>query len=105
MGKRSNIVVLSSDDEENDRSLSSNRSYSKPKSRSLITRSNPNPRVAKKARISGSRSRLSKQSSNVDEVGFSYEDFDEVFNGFKVLEGAMQRSYGLINTNLVPWKN
>ena len=68
MGKRSNIVVLSSDDEENNRSLSSNRSYSKPKSRSLITRSNPNPRVAKKARISGSRSRLSKQSSNVDEV-------------------------------------
>ncbi|GMY12263.1 cell cycle checkpoint protein RAD17 isoform X1 [Fagus crenata] len=87
MGKRSNIVVLSSDDEENDRSLSSNRSYSKPKSRSLITRSNPNPRVAKKARISGSRSRLSKQSSNVDEVGFSYEDFDEVFNGFKVSAG------------------
>lgn len=68
MGKRNNLVVLSSDDEENERSLSSNRSYSKPKSRSLVTRSNPNPRGAKKARISNSRSRLSKESSNVNEV-------------------------------------
>ncbi|KAK7845784.1 cell cycle checkpoint protein rad17 [Quercus suber] len=99
MGKRNNLVVLSSDDEENERSLSSNRSYSKPKSRSLVTRSNPNPRGAKKARISNSRSRLSKESSNVNEIGFLYDDFDEVFNGFKVSAGKRERVSGFGGSN------
>ncbi|KAM3757636.1 hypothetical protein ACB098_02G204500 [Castanea mollissima] len=99
MGKRNNLVVLSSDDEENERSLSSNRSYSKPKSRSLITRSNANPRGAKKARISNSRSRLSKESSNVNEIGFLYDDFDGVFNGFKVSAGKRERVSGFGGSN------
>ncbi|XP_030974224.1 cell cycle checkpoint protein RAD17 isoform X2 [Quercus lobata] len=99
MGKRNNLVVLSSDDEENERSLSSNRSYSKPKSRSLVTRSNPNPRGAKKARISNSRSRLSKESSNVNEIGFLYDDFDEVFNGFKVSAGKREHISGFGGSN------
>ncbi|GLT73553.1 hypothetical protein SLA2020_454040 [Shorea laevis] len=84
MGKRNDVVVLSSDGEDDDCSVSSsNRSYSKPKSRSLVTRSNP--RGAKKARLSGSRSHFSKESSNTD-IRFFCEDFDEVFNGFKVEE-------------------
>ncbi|KAK4583920.1 hypothetical protein RGQ29_021870 [Quercus rubra] len=99
MGNRNNLVVLSSDDEENERSLSSNRSYSKPKSRSLVTRSNPNPRRAKKARISNSRSRLSKESSNVNEIGFLYDDFDEVFNGFKVSAGKRESISGFGGSN------
>ena len=71
MRKRNDLVVLSSDGEDDDCSVSySNRSYSKPKSRSLITRSNP--RGAKKARLSGSRSHLSKESSNADEVCFNF---------------------------------
>ncbi|XP_062144381.1 cell cycle checkpoint protein RAD17 isoform X2 [Alnus glutinosa] len=87
MGKSNDVVVLSSDGEDDDCSVSSsNRSYSKPKSRSLVTRSNP--RGAKKARLSGSRSHLSKESSNTDEIRFFCEDFDEVFNnGFKVSAG------------------
>ncbi|KAE8010647.1 hypothetical protein FH972_007000 [Carpinus fangiana] len=86
MRKRNDLVVLSSDGEDDDCSVSSsNRSYSKPKSRSLIARSNP--RGAKKARLSGSRSHLSKESSNADEIRFFCKDFDEVFNGFKVSAG------------------
>lgn len=71
MRKGNNVVVLSSSDDEDDRrSLSSNRSYKKPKARSLITRTNP--RSAKKPRLSGSRSRLSKKSNGVDEVSFNF---------------------------------
>ncbi|KAB1201804.1 Cell cycle checkpoint protein RAD17 [Morella rubra] len=85
MGKRNNVVVLSSDGEDDDCSLSLNRSYSKPKSRSLVTRSNP--RGPKKACLSGSRSHSSKESRNVVQASFFGEGFDQVFNGFKVPAG------------------
>ncbi|XP_041016459.1 cell cycle checkpoint protein RAD17 [Juglans microcarpa x Juglans regia] len=84
-GKRNNVVVLSSDGEDSDYSLTSNRSFSKPKSRLLVTRSNP--RGAKKARLSGSRPHSSKQSSKFDDIRYYCEDFDEVYNGFKVSAG------------------
>ncbi|KAG2696471.1 hypothetical protein I3760_07G060800 [Carya illinoinensis] len=82
---RNNVVVLSSDGEDSDYSLTSNRSFSKPKSRLLVTRSNP--RGAKKARLSGSRPHSSKEPSKLDEIRYYYEDFDEVYNGFKVSAG------------------
>ncbi|KAF5454590.1 hypothetical protein F2P56_024242 [Juglans regia] len=84
-GKRNNVVVLSSDGEDSDYSLTSNRSFSKPKSRLLVTRSNP--RGAKKARLSGSRPHSRKQSSKFDDIRYYCEDFDEVYNGFKVSAG------------------
>ncbi|KAJ9172646.1 hypothetical protein P3X46_015860 [Hevea brasiliensis] len=80
MGKRNSVVILSSDDEDDESSLSSNRSYPKPKL--LITRTTS--REPKKPRFSGSRSRLSKESSNADEITFPCEDFDEFFYGSKV---------------------
>ncbi|WCJ32685.1 Cell cycle checkpoint protein RAD17 [Euphorbia peplus] len=90
MRKRNNVVVLSSDDEDSESSLGSNRSYSKPKSRSLITRTNP--RASKKSRLSGSRSRVVRESRNVDDSGFPTEDFDEYFYRSKVSAGTGRSS-------------
>ncbi|XP_021907838.1 cell cycle checkpoint protein RAD17 isoform X1 [Carica papaya] len=86
MGKRNGVVVLSSDDEDNNRLLTASRSNSKSKSKSSARRTSP--REAKRARLSGSRSRFSREPSNVDEVRLSFEDFDEVLNGFKVSAGS-----------------
>ncbi|GAV64837.1 Rad17 domain-containing protein [Cephalotus follicularis] len=91
MAKRNSIVVLSSDDEDsNEYSPSANRSYVKPKSRPFITRTNA--RVTKKPRVSASRSRLRHQSSAADEIRLSFEDFDQVFNGFKVSAGYQKNN-------------
>ena len=76
MGKRSNVVVLSSDgddeeeheDNESLLSLNRRRSYCKLKSKPFVTRTNP--RESKKPRLSDSRSRFGKQSKNLDEVSF-----------------------------------
>ncbi|KAL5752461.1 hypothetical protein ACOSP7_022646 [Xanthoceras sorbifolium] len=86
MTKRTGVVVLSSDDEDDKPSLSSNRSYAKSKSKALVSRTSP--RSAKKPRVSGSRSRFCKESSNANEFGVSFEDFDELLNGFKVSAGS-----------------
>lgn len=63
-----NLMILSSDDEDDcDYKPNSHRSYTKkPKSRSFITRTNP--RQPKKPRVSGSRSRFSRDSPNLFEV-------------------------------------
>ncbi|KAK4843174.1 hypothetical protein QYF36_004941 [Acer negundo] len=94
MRKKAGVVVLSSDDEDDKPSLSSNRSYAKSKSKPLFTCTNPRP--AKKPRLSGSRTRshFCKESSNVNENGVSFEDFDDLLNGFKVSAGS-----GRIGTN------
>ncbi|KAK0603397.1 hypothetical protein LWI29_004524 [Acer saccharum] len=65
MRKKAGVVVLSSDDEDDNPSLSSNRSYAK-----------------------------SKSKPNVNEIGVSFEDFDDLLNGFKVSAGS-----GRIGTN------
>ncbi|KAK6237308.1 hypothetical protein QUC31_002777 [Theobroma cacao] len=78
MGRRNTIVISSSDDEDYEPSSRMKRSYEKPKLRSSVTRTNPSR--AKKPRLS----RLSRESSNVDEMRLAFEDFDEVLNGFKV---------------------
>lgn len=80
MGKRNTIVISSSDDEDYEPSSRLTRSYQKPKSTSSLTRTNPSR--AKKPRLPGFR--LTKQSSNVDEMRLAFRDFDEVLNGFKV---------------------
>lgn len=77
MGKRSSVVVLSSDDEDNDGSLILNRSYSKPKSRPLVTRTNPREK-SKKPRLSSSQSRLKRESRNFDEVCLDFVLLDEL---------------------------
>ncbi|TYI60412.1 hypothetical protein E1A91_D10G102100v1 [Gossypium mustelinum] len=84
MGKRNTIVISSSDDEDYEPSSRLTRSYQKPKSTSSLTRTNPSR--AKKPRLPGSR--LTKQSSNVDEMRLAFRDFDEVLNGFKVSAGS-----------------
>ncbi|XP_052875830.1 cell cycle checkpoint protein RAD17 isoform X3 [Gossypium arboreum] len=84
MGKRNNIVISSSDDEDYEPSSRLTRSYQKPKSTSSLTRTNPSR--AKKPRLPGFR--LTKQSSNVDEMRLAFRDFDEVLNGFKVSAGS-----------------
>ncbi|KAA3479601.1 cell cycle checkpoint protein RAD17 isoform X2 [Gossypium australe] len=84
MGKRNTITISSSDDEDYEPSSRLTRSYQKPKSTSSLTRTNPNR--AKKPRLPGSR--LTKQSSNVDEMRLAFRDFDEVLNGFKVSAGS-----------------
>ncbi|KAF7809635.1 cell cycle checkpoint protein RAD17 [Senna tora] len=84
MAKRNSIVVLSSDDEgdASNRSLSSNTSYAKSKSRSTSTRGK------KRARLSGSRSCSSKDSSRLHEINLLGEDFNEVFTGFNDSAGS-----------------
>lgn len=62
------MVVLSSDDEDTDRSLSSNRRRTRSSSRLSSTAPPKNPGRAKKARVSGSRSSLGSVSTNWDEV-------------------------------------
>ncbi|XP_012088509.1 cell cycle checkpoint protein RAD17 isoform X2 [Jatropha curcas] len=86
MGKRNAVVVLSSDDEDNETSLHLSRSYSKPKPRALVTRTNP--RDLKKPRLSSSQSCLSREASNVNEIRFPCEDFDDLFYGSKVSAGS-----------------
>ncbi|XP_065856248.1 cell cycle checkpoint protein RAD17 isoform X2 [Euphorbia lathyris] len=86
MKKRNSVVVLSSDDEDNESSSGTNRSYSKPKSRPLITRTNP--RESKKSRLSGSRTHVVRESRNIDDVGFPTENFAEYFYGSKVSAGT-----------------
>ncbi|XP_047168452.1 cell cycle checkpoint protein RAD17 isoform X1 [Vigna umbellata] len=88
MSKRSCVVILSSEDEDdtsNLRSLSSSRSYTKSKSRSTSASS----RGRKKARASHSRSHPSK----LHEIDLFGDDFNEVFTGSKVSAGT-QRSFG-----------
>ncbi|XP_061999197.1 cell cycle checkpoint protein RAD17 isoform X2 [Rosa rugosa] len=94
MGKRSSLVVLSSDDEETDRSLSSNRGRTRSSSASRLISSAPakNPGRAKKARVSGSRSSLGSVSTNWDEVRLSFGDFDEVFSGGSKVAAGSGRS-------------
>ncbi|CAK7334217.1 unnamed protein product [Dovyalis caffra] len=85
--RRDTTVILSSDDEDDDCDYkpSLNRSYTKKsKSRPFITRTNP--RQPKKPRVLGSRSRFSRESTNLFEVGFPNEDFEELFSGSKVEE-------------------
>ncbi|XWS33885.1 hypothetical protein CRYUN_Cryun22dG0121300 [Craigia yunnanensis] len=84
MGKRNTIVISSSDDEDYQPSSRLKRSYEKEKSRSSVTRTNPS-RV-KKPRLPSSR--LSKESSNADEMRWAFEDFEEVLNGSKVSTGS-----------------
>ncbi|KAM0970226.1 hypothetical protein ACFX13_018594 [Malus domestica] len=79
MGKRNTVVVLSSDNEDVDRSSSANRRKTQSKSSSSVPRTNP--RRSKRARVSGSRSSLGTAPSNWDEVKLFCEDFDD---GFKV---------------------
>ncbi|OMO55789.1 Checkpoint protein Rad17/Rad24 [Corchorus capsularis] len=86
MGKRNTVVISSSDDEDYEPSSRLERSYVKPKSKAPVTRTNSR---AKKPRLSGSR--LSKQSSNADEMRLAFEDFDEVLNGFKVSAGSNRK--------------
>ncbi|XWS45568.1 hypothetical protein CRYUN_Cryun15aG0147800 [Craigia yunnanensis] len=84
MRKRSTVVISSSDDEDYEPSSRLKRSYEKTKSRSSVTSTNPSR--AKKPRLPSSR--LSKESSNVDEMRLAFEDFDEVLNEFKVSAGS-----------------
>ncbi|KAE8705017.1 Cell cycle checkpoint protein RAD17 [Hibiscus syriacus] len=84
MGKRNTVVISSSDDDDYRPSSRSKRSYEKPKSKSSFSRTNPSR--AKKPRLQ--KSRLTKQSSNVDEMRLAFRDFDEVLNGFKVSSGS-----------------
>ncbi|KAI4327760.1 hypothetical protein L6164_020185 [Bauhinia variegata] len=86
MGKRNAHVVLSSEDEDNAtlRSSSSNSSYTKSKSKSTSTSS----RGKKRARLSSSRPRLSKDSSKLHEISLLRDDFNEVFAGFKCSPGT-----------------
>ncbi|KAJ4843308.1 hypothetical protein Tsubulata_030216 [Turnera subulata] len=91
MGKRNTTVILSSDDDDSDYTLRSSRSYSKPKSKPLVTRTNP--RQPKRRRVTSSGSCLGRESSNVNEVQlnlfrFPNEDFEELFSGYKVSAGA-----------------
>ncbi|XP_021815525.1 cell cycle checkpoint protein RAD17-like [Prunus avium] len=86
MGKRNTVVVLSSDEEDRDRSSSANRRCTPTKLTSTVPRTNP--RRSKRARVSSSRASLGTVPSNWDEVKLFCEDFDEVFSGFKVSAGS-----------------
>lgn len=70
MADRNEVVVISSDDEEVDLSLSLNRGPAKFKTKSSNTSSNP--RSAKKSRPSSSGFSLFSEPSAVDEVGFNF---------------------------------
>ncbi|KAJ6682242.1 CELL CYCLE CHECKPOINT PROTEIN RAD17 [Salix koriyanagi] len=85
----SSLMILSSDEEDDcDYKPNLHRSYTKkPKSRPFITRTNP--RQPKKPRVSGSRSRSSRDSPSLfEQVGFPEEDFEELFSGSKVSAGS-----------------
>ncbi|XP_057965305.1 cell cycle checkpoint protein RAD17 isoform X7 [Malania oleifera] len=82
MGRRTTIVISSSDEEDKGRSSHSSHSRSNSKSRPSMARTNP--RGPKKARLSCPRSSSCKESSAVDEFKLFYEDFEEGFTGFKV---------------------
>lgn len=85
MGKRNTTVVISSSEDEGDC-----RSSSRPRRRSKLSSTVPraNPRRSKKARVSGSRSSLGKESSDWERIRLFCEDFDEKFTGFKVSDGS-----------------
>ncbi|XP_024032881.1 cell cycle checkpoint protein RAD17 isoform X2 [Morus notabilis] len=85
MGKRNTTVVISSSEDEGD-CRSSSRQRRRSKLRSTVPRANP--RRSKKARVSGSRSSLGKESSDWEGIRLFCEDFDEKFTGFKVSDGA-----------------
>lgn len=87
MGKRTTIIVSSSDDEDKVFELSSTSSYRKsnPKSCSVPR---PKPKGPKKPRLSSSCSRSYKEPNAFDEIKLFCEDFDEGFNGFKVSAGS-----------------
>ncbi|EOA13110.1 hypothetical protein CARUB_v10026124mg [Capsella rubella] len=81
------MVKLSLEDEDDDRSaynLRSSRSNAKSKSMSSGG-SRTNPRATKRARLSGATA--TKDSSHVDKIRLSFEDFDEALSGFKVSSG------------------
>ncbi|XP_050382141.1 cell cycle checkpoint protein RAD17 [Argentina anserina] len=90
MGKRSSLVVLSSDDEDPDLSLSSNRTSTRSSAAARLISPAPakNPGRAKKARGLSSRSSLGSVSTNWDEVKLSFGDFDEEFGGSEVPAGS-----------------
>uniref|UniRef100_A0A2P2J5G0 Cell cycle checkpoint protein RAD17 n=1 Tax=Rhizophora mucronata TaxID=61149 RepID=A0A2P2J5G0_RHIMU len=94
MGKRERVIVLSSDDEDDDdRSLSSKRSYRKPKLKPpLATRTIP--RESKRPRISSSRTRLSRESSNANVFKLCCEDFEDLMSGCKVSAGDWKEKIG-----------
>ncbi|KAK3037163.1 hypothetical protein RJ639_031050 [Escallonia herrerae] len=108
MGKRTTIFISSSDDEDKD----SNSSYSKSKLKSSSV-PRTNPKRAKKACLTNSSSRLSKEANPFDEVlrsglfGLRHEmmflmqirrfceDFDEGFTGFKVSAAISHFAFGV----------
>ncbi|KAK4833820.1 hypothetical protein QYF36_011904 [Acer negundo] len=53
--------------------------------------------------IWGSWSRFSEESSNVNEIGVSFEDFDELLNGFKVPAGNCPRDCISYVAGLYKW--
>ncbi|KAK3022981.1 hypothetical protein RJ639_046685 [Escallonia herrerae] len=85
MGKRTTIFISSSDDEDKD----SNSSYSKSKLKSSSV-PRTNPKRAKKACLTNSSSRPSKEANPFDEIRRFCEDFDEGFTGFKVSAGMLR---------------
>ncbi|KAL5557525.1 hypothetical protein UlMin_039761 [Ulmus minor] len=86
MGKRSTVVVVSSDDE-GDRSLCS-RARRRGKSGASSTVPRANTVKSKKPRLSGSRSISRKESGDWDEIRLFCEDFDEKVSGLKVSAGS-----------------
>ncbi|CAN0918791.1 Cell cycle checkpoint protein RAD17 [Linum grandiflorum] len=95
MGKRSNVVVISSEDDE-DFLPSSRRNRScekqKPKQK-LLTRTNPREsKSKKKPRISNSQPQLTRESSFVDEIRLSFEEFDGFYNRSKVSSGCSRKN-------------
>ncbi|XP_052195659.1 cell cycle checkpoint protein RAD17 isoform X2 [Diospyros lotus] len=87
MGKRSAIVVVSSDDEDGDFSMGYKLSHSSAKSRPSSV-PHPSNRRTKKTRLSDP-SALSRTASNgFDELKLFYDDFKESFSGFKISTGS-----------------
>ncbi|KAK2973689.1 hypothetical protein RJ640_022146 [Escallonia rubra] len=84
MGKRTTIFISSSDDEDKD----FNSSYSKSKVKSSSV-PRTNPKRAKRACLTNSSSRPSKEANPFDEIRRFCEDFDEGFTGFKVSAAKM----------------
>ncbi|XP_018452499.1 cell cycle checkpoint protein RAD17 isoform X3 [Raphanus sativus] len=93
MGKRNQMVELSSEEEEEEESYklrSSLRSSAKSKSRSSGGSRTKNPRASKKSRLSG---------AHVDKIRLSFEDFDEALSGFNASPSYERR----INKNTDLW--
>ncbi|XP_019054381.1 PREDICTED: cell cycle checkpoint protein RAD17 isoform X2 [Nelumbo nucifera] len=92
MGKGHVVIVSSSDDEDGARSRSAK--WCSSKSKSLQSVSHRNSRSSKRARLSGSGSRLFTESRGGEEVSFDalYDDFHEGLQGFTVVSGAENRN-------------